>query len=206
MQGNDTDTAKKRSNEEIGNPGMNIQARPAKAVNFLWRSLIYVIILVLLLAIVGTVYQTAAAEGDQRNFPPPGNSIDVGGFKMHIHCEGEGSPTVILDALSGGFSSYWAWIQPEVAKQVRVCAYDRAGYGWSETDAQPESPERVARNLHVLLANAGIIPLCLVGRFKSGLYVREYRVVSRKSGLVLLDSSPRSVHFILIGWQEIPPC
>ena len=66
---------------------MNIQARPAKAANFLRRSLIYLTILVLMLAIVGTVYQTAATEADQRNFPPPGNLIDVGGFKMHIHCE-----------------------------------------------------------------------------------------------------------------------
>jgi pimeloyl-ACP methyl ester carboxylesterase len=171
---------------------MNIQARPAKAVNFLRRSLIYVTILVLMLAIVGTVYQTAATEADQRNFPPPGNLIDVGDFKMHIHCEGEGSPTVILDALSGGFSSYWAWIQPEVAKQVRVCAYDRAGYGWSETDAQPESPGRAARNLHVLLMNAGIDgPFVLVGHSKAGLYVREYAALYPKeiAGLVLLDSS-----------------
>jgi pimeloyl-ACP methyl ester carboxylesterase len=171
---------------------MSIHIRPAKVVNFLGHSLIYVTILTLILAIAGTVFQTAATEADRRNFPPPGNLIDVDGFKMHIHCEGEGSPTVILDALSGGFSSYWVWIQPEVAKQVRVCAYDRAGYGWSEADAQPESPERSARNLHVLLMNAGIDgPYVLVGHSKGGLYVREYAALYPKEvvGLVLLDSS-----------------
>ncbi len=127
------------------------------------------------LSLTGMLYQTAATEADKRNFPPPGNLIDVGGFKMHIDCIGEGSPTVILEALSGGFSSYWAWVQPEVAKQVRVCAYDRAGFGWSENDPQPESPQRTAQNLHTLLANANILgPYVMVGHSKGGLYVREY--------------------------------
>ena len=149
-------------------------------------------IFVLVLAIAGTIYQTAAMETDKKNFPPPGNLIDVGGFKMHIHCVGEGSPTVILEALSGGFSSYWAWVQPEVAKQVRVRAYDRAGYGWSESDSEPESPERTAHNLHVLLTNAGIEgPYVLVGHSKGGLYVRQYAEMYPRevAGLVLLDSS-----------------
>jgi pimeloyl-ACP methyl ester carboxylesterase len=111
---------------------------------------------------------------------------------MHIYCVGEGSPTVILEALSGGFSSYWAWAQPEVAKQVRVCAYDRAGFGWSESDTEPESPQRTVRNLHTLLTNAGIEgPFVMVGHSKGGIYVREYAALypQEVAGLVLLDSS-----------------
>ena len=144
------------------------------------------------LSLTGMIYQTAATESDKKNFPPPGNLIDVGGFKMHIHCVGEGSPTVILEALSGGFSSYWAWVQPEVAKDVRVCAYDRAGFGWSESDSEPESPQRTARNLHTLLTNAGIEgPYVMVGHSKGGIYMREYvaRYPQDVVGLVLLDSS-----------------
>jgi pimeloyl-ACP methyl ester carboxylesterase len=144
------------------------------------------------LSLTGILYQTAAAESDKKNFPPPGNLIDVGGFKMHIDCVGKGSPTVILDAMSAGFSSYWAWVQPEVAKQVRVCAYDRAGFGWSENDPDPESPQRTARNLHILLTNAGIEgPFVMVGHSKGGIYVREYAAMYPQDvvGLVLLDSS-----------------
>jgi pimeloyl-ACP methyl ester carboxylesterase len=150
------------------------------------------LIFLFVLSITGMIYQTAASEADKKNFQPPGNLIDVGGFKMHIDCVGEGSPTVILEALSGGFSSYWAWIQPEVAKQVRVCAYDRAGYGWSENDSQPESPQRTAQNLHTLLTNGGIEgPYIMVGHSKGGLYVREYAALYPQEvvGLVLLDSS-----------------
>lgn len=171
---------------------MEKRPRSQRFITHLGRGLIWFIIAVFLIAIAGTIYQTAAMEADQRNFPPPGNLIDVGGFKMHIHCEGEGEPTVILEALSGGFSSYWAWVQPEVARQARVCAYDRAGFGWSENDAEAETPERAATNLHTLLTNAGIDgPLILVGHSKGGLYVRQYAKMYPQdvTGLVLLDSS-----------------
>src|SRR5512147_2346308 len=135
-----------------------------RLLNGLKRFFMGLLVFLFVFSLTGMIYQTTATEADKRNFPAPGNLIDVGGFKMHIHCEGEGSPTVILEALSGGFSSYWAWVQPEVAKRVRVCSYDRAGFGWSESDSVPESPQRTARNLHTLLGNAGIEgPFVMVG-------------------------------------------
>ena len=161
-------------------------------LNWLKRALLWTSVLIVVLSTIGMIYQTAATEADKKNFPSPGNLIDVGGFKMHIDCVGEGSPTVILEALSGGFSSYWAWVQPEVAKQVRVCAYDRAGFGWSENDSEPESPQRTAQNLHTLLTNAGIEgPFVMVGHSKGGVYVREYAAMypQEVAGMVLLDSS-----------------
>jgi pimeloyl-ACP methyl ester carboxylesterase len=150
------------------------------------------LVFLFIISMTGLIYQTAATEADRQNYPPPGNLIDVGGFKMHIDCVGNGSPTVILEALSGGFSSYWAFIQPEVAKQVRVCAYDRAGFGWSESDSEPESPQRTAQILHALLTNAGIEgPYVLVGHSKGGLYVRQFADLfpQEVAGLVLLDSA-----------------
>jgi len=166
--------------------------RTNRLLKGLKRFFMGLLVFLFVLSLTGIIYQTAAIESDKKNFPPPGNLIDVGGFKMHIHCEGEGSPTVILDALSGGFSSYWAWVQSEVAKQVRVCAYDRAGFGWSESDSEPESPQRTARNLHTLLTNAGIEgPYVMVGHSKGGIYVRKYAALYPQEvvGMVLLDSS-----------------
>lgn len=127
-----------------------------KSLYRLGRDLLWTASLLVVLMIAGVMYQTAAAETDGKNFPPPGNLIDVGGFKMHIRCEGTGSPTVILETLSGGTSSYWGWVQPELAKETRVCVYDRAGRGWSEPDPEPQSLARTVRNLHVLLENANI--------------------------------------------------
>jgi len=163
-----------------------------KVLKGLKRMLQWLIIIIIVLATTGIVYQTAAAESDKRNFPAPGNLIDVGGFKMHIHCVGAGSPTVILETLSGGTSSYWGWIQPEVAKQTRVCVYDRAGRGWSEPDPEPQSLERTVRNLHTLLANAEIEgPYVMVGHSIGGIYVRQFAsdYPDEVAGMVLVDAA-----------------
>src|SRR5512138_777445 len=171
---------------------MNKQSRSQKIIGFLQRSLFRTIIVVLVLAIAGTIYQTAATEADQRNFPPPGNLIDVGGFKMHIHCEGTGSPTVILEAMSGGVSTQWGWIQPAVQKETRVCVYDRAGFGWSESDPEAPTLKRTVRNLHTLLTNANIeAPYVMVGHSLGGVYIRQYAAEypADVAGMVLLDEA-----------------
>jgi pimeloyl-ACP methyl ester carboxylesterase len=171
---------------------MSKKSRTQKTLSFLKRSLIAVTIFVLVMGIIGTVYQTAATEADQRNFPPPGNLIDVGGFKMHIQCEGAGSPTVILEAMAGGTSTYWGWIQPEVQKETRVCVYDRAGFGWSESDPEPQSLARTARNLHALVVNANVEgPYILVGHSLGGVYVRQFAAdyPDEVSGVIMLDEA-----------------
>jgi len=170
---------------------MNTQTNSKKIVNILKRGILGLIVTVLLLAIAGTVYQTAATETDRKNFPPPGNLIDVGGFKMHIYCTGEGNPTIILDTMSGGGSPYWGWIQPELAQKTRVCTYDRAGFYWSESDPEPQTLARTVRNLHTLLVNANIEgPYLLVGHSIGGLYVRQFAedYPEQVAGLVLLDA------------------
>ena len=171
---------------------MNTQTHVNRTRDVLRRSLIRLSILVFVLAMAGMIYQTASAEADRKKFPAPGNLIDVGGFKMHIHCMGEGSPTVILETLSGGTSSYWGLVQPEVAKATRVCVYDRAGRGWSEPDPEPITLGRTVRNLHTLLTNANIAgPYVLVGHSIGGLYVRQFAADYPKEvvGMVLVDAS-----------------
>jgi pimeloyl-ACP methyl ester carboxylesterase len=174
------------------NLNMNTQSPLKKMANLFKRGLIGIMIFILVLASAGTIYQTAASEADKRNFPPPGHLIDVGGFKMHIYCMGEGSPTVVLETLAGGTSSYWGWVQPEVAQTTRVCVYDRAGRGWSEPDADPITLERTVRNLHTLLTNARIDgPYVLVGHSIGGIYVRQFAAdyPDEVLGIALVDSA-----------------
>ena len=87
------------------------------------------------LAMAGIIFQLVTTKRDQRKLDrAPGEMVSVGNHKLHIRCMGEGSPTVILESGSPATSIEWsAWVQPEVAKATRVCAYDRAGLGWSET-------------------------------------------------------------------------
>ncbi len=163
-----------------------------RVMDWLKRGFIRVSIIIFVLAVAGMIYQTAATEADKKNFPPPGNLIDVGGFKMHIYCEGAGSPTVILETLSGGTSSYGGWVQPAVAKGTRVCIYDRAGRAWSEPDHEPQSLARTVRNLHTLLTNANIDgPYVLVGHSIGGIYVRQFAADYPDDvvGMVLVDAA-----------------
>ena len=144
------------------------------------------------LAVIGAIYQTFGTEIYRRIYPPPGELVDVGGHRLHINCVGEGSPTVILESGLGAGSVDWANIQPEVADTTRVCAYDRAGTGWSEPGPGPGDPQQIAGELHTLLGNAGIDgPYVLVGHSFGGLYVRMYDDLypNEVEGMVLVDSS-----------------
>jgi pimeloyl-ACP methyl ester carboxylesterase len=106
----------------------------------------------------------AGSTADARRFPPLGQLIDVGGHRLHIYCMGEGSTTIILDHLGDGNSVEWALVQPELAKTTRACAYDRAGFGWSEPGPLPRTAGRAANELHAALEKAGIDgPYLLVG-------------------------------------------
>lgn len=148
------------------------------------------------LALAGAGYEAIAAGGDARAYPPPGRLVDVGGYRLHIHCIGTGSassPTVVLDAGLSGTSLDWNLVQGEMAKTTRVCAYDRAGMGWSDPQPQdePRTPGRIASELHTLLTNAGIPgPYVLVGHSLAGKNVRMFALQhpDEVAGMVLVDT------------------
>lgn len=59
-----------------------------------------------LLTAIGAGYQFVGMVLDRAQYPPPGRLIDVGGHRLHLHCTGEGSPTVVLEAAGTGWSLY----------------------------------------------------------------------------------------------------
>ncbi|HHY55514.1 MAG TPA: alpha/beta fold hydrolase [Chloroflexi bacterium] len=155
------------------------------------RSLIALVGVVVLAILAGVTYERVMASEDATRYPAPGQLVDVGGHRLHLHCMGEGSPTVILEAGWGSFSSDWSLVQPLMASQTRVCAYDRAGSGWSDVGPLPRTPERIATELHTLLHNAGESgPFVLVGHSLGGRYVRMYAALhpDEVAGLVLVDA------------------
>jgi pimeloyl-ACP methyl ester carboxylesterase len=128
--------------------------------------------------------------------PPPkptGSLIGVGDRKLHLFCQGTGSPAVILESGAGEFSIDWALTQPLIAKVTRVCAYDRAGYAWSDMSGGFEQFPAVAGDMQDLLRNAGIEPpYVLVGHAFGALYARDYqrRFPEQVAGLALVDPTP----------------
>jgi len=174
----------------------NQSAKPSSRIwTWLKRGLLGLLILIVALLVVGVVYQAIGTGMDQRNYPAPGQLVDVGDYRLHLYCTGTNvadNPTVILEQGLGGISSAWALIQPEVAKVTRVCSYDRAGMGWSDPGPEPRDAQHIAAELHTLLQNADIPgPYVLVGWSFGGLYACQYagQYPNDVSGLVLLDSS-----------------
>jgi len=95
----------------------------------------------------GAVYQQILLASERRANPMPGELVDVGGYKMHIYCAGRGSPPVILDSGQGDSYISWRKVQPEIAKFVSVCSYDRAGLGYSEPSPRPSTSRVFAEEL-----------------------------------------------------------
>ncbi|MBA4185215.1 MAG: alpha/beta hydrolase [Acidobacteria bacterium] len=148
--------------------------------------------LVLLLVVTGAIYQYVATVQDARKYPPPGKMVDVGGFKMHLNCIGEGSPTVVLDSglFFGAFG--WNYVTQEIAKFTRVCTFDRAGVGWSEASPNGRGINQINKELHDLLTNAGEQkPFIFAGHSIAGMYAQNYANIYADEvvGVVLIDSS-----------------
>src|SRR5919107_727580 len=119
-------------------------------------ALLWLVVVLLALAVLGAIYQAIATMRSERAYPPPGEMVDVGGYSLHINCVGQGSPTVILDSGSGLFSAQWVRVQRQVSDTTRVCAYDRAGMGWSEMGPDPREARQISSELHTLIDKAGI--------------------------------------------------
>jgi pimeloyl-ACP methyl ester carboxylesterase len=162
------------------------------------RILLGLVVLLVVLVILGSIYEGQARAKELSLVSPPGELVDVGGHRLHLLCQGEkraGQPTVILESGAGGWSIHWYDFQRQVAALARVCAYDRAGFGWSEPGPQPRDGQRIVEELHALLAASGESgPYVLVGASRGGQYARLYRDAypDEVVGLVLVDAEPEA--------------
>jgi len=146
----------------------------------------------IVLAAVGASYQSLSAARDRHAHPMPGQLVDIGGYRMHIHCTGQGTPTVILDSGLGDSYISWHKVQPQIAQFTHVCSYDRAGLGYSDSSPRHRASKDIAEELYTLLHNAGIPPpYILVGHSMGGYDVRLYASLYRNEvvGMVLVDAS-----------------
>lgn len=153
-------------------------------------------LVVLILALLVARLEQSMAQKPPAG-PAPGQLIDIGGHTMHIRCMGpaNGNPTVILEAGGGGFSTDWSRVQSILSSDVRVCAYDRAGLGWSEAGPAPRTMRQEVFELHLLLDAVGAHgPYVLVGQSIGGLLVRLYtaQYPGEITGVVLVDPTHES--------------
>lgn len=164
--------------------------------SWLRRIVLGVLGIVLLLGASGFIYENISEARDRRFHPMPGRRVEIvaGGSSlyMHIDCNGQGSPTVVLDSGLGDSFISWQKVQPQIAKFTRVCSYDRAGLGYSDSSPQPRTSRSIAEELHALLQAGGISPpYVVVGHSMGGYDVRVFAGLYRNevAGMVLVDAS-----------------
>jgi len=167
-----------------------IECNSVEGKSIINRRVVFSLLLLLLIFLI--LAMPRAVWSEVINFEPPGQLIDVDGRTMHINCIGNKSPSIILDSGTGGFSLEWGNIQKSLSQYARVCAYDRAGYGWSDMGLLPRTTKRITYELHTLLQNAGIHgPYILVGHsfggFTAQYFARNFG--DEIVGIVLIDSS-----------------
>ena len=112
------------------------------------------------------------------------------GRALNLRCSGGGEPVILLEAGGNADSSTWHRVQPALAELTRVCAYDRAGYGFSDEGPMPRDLDAVVADLQALIEAAELpVPVVLVGHSLGSNIVRRYaqRHPQQVAGLVLLD-------------------
>lgn len=155
------------------------------------RWMLYPVMTMLVIASVGGGYETVSAATDTAP-SMPGQLINVGGHRLHLHCTGSGSPTVVLQPGGGEMSSNMGWIAPRVARETRVCVYDRAGRGWSDPADTTQDATQIATDLRTLLRRGDVPgPYVLAGHSFGGLYVLTFaaRYPEQVAGMVLVDTT-----------------
>lgn len=146
---------------------------------------------ILLLSLAGALYQVIATKIDVQRYPPPGEFVDIGGYRLHVKMSGQGDIPVIMEAGGGGCLLNWHLVEPDVAQFARVLIYDRAGYGWSDPGPKPRTPAQTVTELKALLHHANIPgPYVFVGSSFGGIVLRLYanRYPDDVAGMVLADA------------------
>jgi pimeloyl-ACP methyl ester carboxylesterase len=152
--------------------------------------MVWLSVAALLGVLAGMVYQTLGTRRDRQRFPPPGRLVDIGGLRLHLFEQGQGSPTIVLEAGLMSTVLSWSGLQAELAKSYRVVSYDRAGLGWSDVGPMPRTSDRIVEELHALLQRATIPPpYLLVGHSFGGLTMPLFaaRFPEETAGVVLVD-------------------
>jgi pimeloyl-ACP methyl ester carboxylesterase len=149
------------------------------------------VLIILVLFALGGTYETIS-RSTEPTLVMRGQLVDVGPYRLHLECTGSRDPTVILEPGGGGSAASMGLITPAVARDSRVCVYDRASRGWSDPAASPPDGAQIATDLHTLLDRADVPgPYVLAGHSFGGLYVRTYaaKYPEEVAGLVLVDST-----------------
>ena len=118
--------------------------------------------------------------------------VDIGdGRELYLQCQGEGTPTFVLESGDENGSAEWQGVLPDLAAQTRTCAYDRLGTGSSRPATGCRGLDDLVGDLEALLAAADVAgPYVFVGASGGGYLAAEMaaRHPDETAGLATLDT------------------
>src|SRR5688500_11000121 len=144
------------------------------------------------LPLAGAIFEVIADAGAAREFPPPGEMVDIGGRRLHLLCIGDDGPVVLFEASGWGSAISFAAARDRLSRRMRVCSYDRRGKGWSDPAPGPATAGALARDLGVLQDRAKLRgPLVIVASSIGGLTAEMFarQFPERVAGLVFVDAA-----------------
>lgn len=156
------------------------------------RVLAGLLIVIVGLPSLGFIYESIMQAYDGQRYAPFGQILNVDGHKVHLHCTGEGSPTVVIIGGAGALSYQSLGMQQAFSPFARTCIYDRAGYLWSEARPETRTAWQLMSELQALLQTAQIEPsYVLVGASNGGIYARAYQAdyPDEVAGMVMVDAN-----------------
>jgi pimeloyl-ACP methyl ester carboxylesterase len=161
------------------------------------------------LAFVASTISAAAEPAPDASlaiYATPGTLVDIGGGrKLNLRCSGEGAPVVMLESGATADSMAWFKVQPSIAKSTKVCAYDRAGFGFSGDGPLPRDLDADAKDLNALIHAAKIAtPVVLVGHSLGTNIVRRFaeKYPAEVGGIVLVDPPPQQISEFSKEWVK----
>lgn len=147
-----------------------------------------------------------AADPSLAIYATPATLVDIGkGRKLNLRCSGEGTPVVVLESGATADSMAWYKVQPAIAKSTKVCAYDRAGFGFSDDGPLPRDLDADAKDLNALIHAAKIAtPVVLVGHSLGTNIVRRYagKYPADVGAIVLVDPPPQHISEFSQEWVK----
>ena len=160
----------------------------------------------LLIAAVATAGSPPPATTPD-SYAQPGQRIAIDhGRSLNLRCSGSGPMTVLLEAGAHADSQSWFRVQPLLESHARVCAYDRAGYGFSDEGPLPRDLAADVADLRALIRAAGLrAPLLLVGHSLGSNIVRRYASEHPDdvAGMVLVDPPAQDqARFLPASWTK----
>ena len=128
-----------------------------------------------------------------QDYAHPQQLVAVDGTRrLNLFCMGSGEPTVLFESGAGDSMVVWRHVQGKVAKVTRACAYDRAGYGFSDAATRASDARNTVDDFHRLLRAAHIrTPIVYVGHSIAGLYGALFAATypDDVAGIVFVDPS-----------------